>query len=106
MSRTCLMMKTFWYWFGSNVPKAIKSTLLRQATTDTSGPWHYLGLFDGWFASNDRETLSPASKARRLVHAFGNGGFDYLGNDRADLPVWAVARQRVAVRPTSQPDHN
>jgi phosphoserine phosphatase len=26
----------------------------------------HLGLFDGWFASNDKENLSSASKARRL----------------------------------------
>src|SRR5262249_16133052 len=58
----------------------------------------YLGLFDGWFASNDNENLSSGSKARRLVEAFGEGGFDYVGNGRADLAVWSVACHRVAVR--------
>ncbi len=58
----------------------------------------HLGLFDGWFASNDKENLSSASKARRLVEAFGEGGFDYVGNGRADLAVWTVASQRIAVR--------
>jgi 4-hydroxybenzoate polyprenyltransferase/phosphoserine phosphatase len=58
----------------------------------------HLGLFDGWFASNDRENLSSVSKARRLVEAFGEGGFDYVGNGRADLAVWNVAHRRVAVR--------
>jgi 4-hydroxybenzoate polyprenyltransferase/phosphoserine phosphatase len=58
----------------------------------------HLGLFDGWFASNDNDNLSSGSMAGRLVEAFGEGGFDYVGNGRADLAVWAVARRRIAVR--------
>jgi 4-hydroxybenzoate polyprenyltransferase/phosphoserine phosphatase len=58
----------------------------------------HLGLFDGWFASNDNENLSSGLKARRLVEAFGEGGFDYVGNGSADLAVWTVACRRVAVR--------
>ena len=57
-----------------------------------------LGLFDGWFASDDSENLSSGVKARRLVEVFGKGGFDYVGNERADLAVWAVACRRIAVR--------
>jgi 4-hydroxybenzoate polyprenyltransferase/phosphoserine phosphatase len=60
----------------------------------------HLGLFDGWFASSDGENLSATVKARRLVEAFGEKGFDYIGNDRADLAVWNVARQCIAVRPS------
>jgi 4-hydroxybenzoate polyprenyltransferase/phosphoserine phosphatase len=58
----------------------------------------HLGLFDGCFASNNKENLSSRSKARRLVEAFGEGGFDYVGNGRADLAVWNVAHRRIAVR--------
>ena len=58
----------------------------------------HLGLFDGWYASTGAENLSSSAKARRLVAAFGNGGFDYIGNDQADLPVWSAARRRTAVR--------
>jgi 4-hydroxybenzoate polyprenyltransferase/phosphoserine phosphatase len=58
----------------------------------------HLGLFDGWFASKDNENLSSGLKARRLVEAFGEGGFDYVGNGRADLAVWSVASRRIAVR--------
>lgn len=57
----------------------------------------HLALFDGWFASNDKENLSSELKARRLVEAFGDGGFDYVGNGRADLAVWNVAHRRIAV---------
>ena len=59
----------------------------------------HLGLFDGWFASTESENLSASAKARRLVEAFGEQGFDYIGNDKADLSVWSRARRRLAVEP-------
>jgi 4-hydroxybenzoate polyprenyltransferase len=58
----------------------------------------HIGLFDGWFASNDKDNLSSGLKARRLVEAFGERGFDYMGNGRADLAVWNVAHRCIAVR--------
>lgn len=58
----------------------------------------HLDLFDGWFASTAQENLSSDVKARRLVEVFGEGGFDYVGNGRADLAVWNVAHERIAVR--------
>lgn len=54
---------------------------------------------DGWFASDARVNLSSEVKARRLVEAFGEKGFDYAGNDHADLPIWAVCRKGWAVHP-------
>ena len=59
----------------------------------------HLGLFDGWFGSSATENLSSATKAQRLTDEFGAGGFDYAGNDSADLAVWAQARRRIAVDP-------
>jgi 4-hydroxybenzoate polyprenyltransferase/phosphoserine phosphatase len=61
----------------------------------------HLSLFDGWFASTDSENLSSSTKAQRLVEAFGEKGFDYIGNDRADLPVWSLANRSFAVAPSS-----
>ena len=61
----------------------------------------YLGMFDGWFASDADENLSSSVKAARLVSAFGERGFDYIGNDAADLAVWTAARSRIAVRPSA-----
>ncbi|KRQ97106.1 UbiA family prenyltransferase [Bradyrhizobium valentinum] len=54
---------------------------------------------DGFFASTDTENLSSDNKAGRLVEVFGKMGFDYAGNDRADLPVWAICRKGWAVHP-------
>ena len=58
----------------------------------------HLGCFTGWFASDEKTNLSGEAKARRLVDAFGERGFDYIGNDKADLPVWARAAGAVSVR--------
>lgn len=58
----------------------------------------HLGLFSGWFASDGETNLSGADKARRLVDRFGDRGFDYVGNDAADLKVWAHAAKALVVR--------
>ncbi len=58
----------------------------------------HLGIFDGWFASDAEVNLAGVAKADRLVEAFGEGGFDYIGNDTADLPVWAKAHEAIAIR--------
>jgi 4-hydroxybenzoate polyprenyltransferase/phosphoserine phosphatase len=58
----------------------------------------HLGLFEGWFASDEMTNLAGHAKARQLVEAFGECGFDYVGNDAADLPVWARAGKAIAIR--------
>ena len=62
----------------------------------------HLGCFAGWFASDGKTNLAGAAKARRLVDVFGHGGFDYIGNDAADLAVWAVCRKRAAIRTSAR----
>lgn len=53
----------------------------------------HLGLFDAVAGSNGEVNLKGPEKAARLVGEFGEKGFDYVGDARADLPVWAAARQ-------------
>jgi 4-hydroxybenzoate polyprenyltransferase len=56
-----------------------------------------LGLFDEVVGTgNDRNLKGPA-KADYLVDRFGKGGFDYVGDAYADLPVWGAARQAITV---------
>jgi 4-hydroxybenzoate polyprenyltransferase/phosphoserine phosphatase len=57
----------------------------------------HLGVFEGWLGSTDGCNLSAGAKAERLVEMFGSGGFDYVGNEAADLPVWAQARRCISV---------
>lgn len=60
----------------------------------------HLGLFDGVFASDGQTNLSGPAKAEKLVQEFGSNGFDYVGNSKADLPAWRVARRCYAVGAT------
>jgi 4-hydroxybenzoate polyprenyltransferase/phosphoserine phosphatase len=57
----------------------------------------HLGCFDGWFASDGVVNLSGPLKAERLAQAFGHQGFDYIGNDADDLPVWRLARTAIVI---------
>jgi 4-hydroxybenzoate polyprenyltransferase/phosphoserine phosphatase len=57
----------------------------------------HLGRFDEVIASDGQTNVSARRKAARLVERFGAQGFDYAGNSRDDLPVWAAARQAIVV---------
>lgn len=58
-----------------------------------------VGLFDEAHGTDPAEgpNLSGAAKARFLTARYGAGGFDYMGDSRADLPVWAAARRAITV---------
>lgn len=53
----------------------------------------HLRLFDDVIASDVSRNLSAHAKRDALVDAYGEGGFDYAGNARDDLPVWQAARR-------------
>ncbi|MBL0941539.1 MAG: hypothetical protein IBJ00_02250 [Alphaproteobacteria bacterium] len=58
---------------------------------------NYLGIFDCVLASDGTVNLKSYVKARKLVGLYGEEGFVYAGNARADLPVWAVAKEAIIV---------
>jgi 4-hydroxybenzoate polyprenyltransferase/phosphoserine phosphatase len=51
----------------------------------------HLGLFDDVRGSDGTTNLKGAEKAAYLIARFGPKGFDYIGDSRRDLPVWAAA---------------
>lgn len=55
------------------------------------------GLHDRVFASAGGENLKGPAKAEALVAAYGEGGFDYAGNEAADRAVWDRAHGAVVV---------
>ncbi len=59
----------------------------------------HLGLFDEVHGTKDDENLKGARKAAFCVDRFGRGGFDYIGDAEADLPVWAAAATAIVVAP-------
>ncbi|MGH2454190.1 MAG: UbiA family prenyltransferase [bacterium] len=57
----------------------------------------HLGIFSEVIASDGRHNVRGRRKAEILRSRFGEGGFDYAGNGRADLSVWPQARAAVLV---------
>lgn len=55
------------------------------------------GLFDEVHGSSPERNLKGAEKAAFLTDRFGRGGFDYMGDSTADVPVWAAARRAITV---------
>lgn len=51
----------------------------------------YLDLSDHHFASNGVVDMTAQAKARTLVRWFTSGGFSYVGDRMADVPVWEEA---------------
>jgi phosphoserine phosphatase len=65
-----------------------------------NGVSDYLGIFDGVFASTERENLRARAKAQALVKSFGKNGFSYAGNSNDDIFVWRESVECILVAPT------
>lgn len=72
---------------GSNI-------LLARAVAD------YLDLFDEVLASDGDCNLKGQAKLEALQRRFASTGFDYVGDSRADLPLWQAAQQAYLVAPS------
>ncbi len=57
----------------------------------------HLGLFDRVLATSAGTNFTSHNKAQELVRLFGERGFDYIGNARADVPVWQASRSAYSV---------
>lgn len=57
----------------------------------------HLGLFDEVHGTTPERNLKGEAKAALLSEQFGQGGFVYLGDSAADLPVWSRAAEAVSV---------
>jgi 4-hydroxybenzoate polyprenyltransferase/phosphoserine phosphatase len=62
----------------------------------------HLDLFDEVRGTADGVNLKGPNKAAWLVGRYGEGGFRYVGDSPADLPVWARAAGAVAVNPSDR----
>ena len=59
----------------------------------------HTGFFDRILATGSGENFSAHRKADALHALYGEKGFDYAGNSRADTPVWRAARYAIVVNP-------
>jgi len=53
----------------------------------------YLGLFDEVIASDAQINLTGTNKRDHLAKRFVDTGFEYIGNETTDIPVWEVAKK-------------
>lgn len=60
----------------------------------------HINLFDGVIGTQDGLNLTGAYKRDALEQRFGKGGFDYVGNETRDLPIWEAAATSWAVNPS------
>lgn len=57
----------------------------------------HLGLFEAVIATDEGDNLAGDGKRRALVERYGERGYDYVGNEAADLAVWRSARRAIVV---------
>ncbi|HSI85528.1 MAG TPA: UbiA family prenyltransferase [Candidatus Methylacidiphilales bacterium] len=62
----------------------------------------HLALFDGVYGTDSTRNLKGLRKAAFLCEKFGERGYDYIGDSRADYPVWAKAAAGMVVGPPSR----
>lgn len=62
----------------------------------------HLKLFDYVCCSDGERNLRGVNKAKFLVERHGVNGFDYIGNDRTDMPVWRACSQPIIVSSSPQ----
>jgi 4-hydroxybenzoate polyprenyltransferase/phosphoserine phosphatase len=60
----------------------------------------HLGLFDTVIGTDVTLNLKSGAKRDWLVERFGDKGFDYIGNEHADLKVWQTAHRAHVVDPS------
>ena len=58
---------------------------------------NHLGCFTGAFGSNDKTNLSGKQKLKRVYEIIGNAQFDYIGNSKADIPIWEKTNKIIMV---------
>ncbi len=59
----------------------------------------HAGVFSSVLHSSADLNLTSRRKRDALVERFGEGGFDYMGNSRDDVPVFDAARKAIVVAP-------
>lgn len=68
----------------------VLATASHRSTADSVAA--HLGLFDEVLATSDTVNLKGALKRDELVKRYGLRGFDYIGDSKADIPVWSACR--------------
>jgi 4-hydroxybenzoate polyprenyltransferase len=70
--------------------KLVLATAAHEGTAYSAAT--HLDLFDEVVATTDSVNMKGTLKRDELVARFGVRGFDYIGDSKADTPVWATCR--------------
>ncbi|WP_110748827.1 UbiA family prenyltransferase [Phyllobacterium leguminum] len=70
-----------------------------SATSFAEAVAKHLGIFDAVYSTSRIRNLAAGNKLKMLVEAFGERGFDYAGNSRADITIFSNARKAIVVAP-------
>ena len=62
---------------------------------------HHLGIFSAVLGSDGNTNLTGHRKLASLQEQFGEGGFAYIGNETADLPLLSTASEAMLANPTT-----
>ena len=57
----------------------------------------HLGIFDLVMGTTQEINLRGNNKLKLIKKTLGEGAFDYVGNERADIPIWRESREAIAV---------
>lgn len=75
--------------------KLVLVTAANHRIADAVGD--HLQLFLRVIASSSTRNMGSGTKRTELVQLFGERGYDYIGNSRDDLKVWASCRKAILV---------
>ncbi len=70
--------------------RLILATAAHESTASRTS--EHLEIFDEVLASTGSVNLKGKTKRDKLVERFGVKGFDYIGDSKADTPVWEACR--------------
>ncbi|UTW44891.1 UbiA family prenyltransferase [bacterium SCSIO 12696] len=62
---------------------------------------NHLGIFDAVIASSPGKNLKGDAKLAKIQEMAGTGEFEYIGDSKADLPIWEAASYRGFVNPSA-----
>ncbi len=62
----------------------------------------HVDVFNEAVGSDGQQNLKGKRKAELLSTRFGRGGFQYIGDAAADVPVWKAAGEAIIVAPSSR----
>lgn len=76
-----------------------RNIVLTTASSEkiAKGIANYIGIFDDVISSDSERNLKGINKANVLIEKYGEFGFDYIGNSKADKTIWKKANKAIAV---------